>query len=89
MHPESNEECALEGNEGETEGVSVSKGAEMRVRSTPCGHPVRAPRAGRALTVTWIGSSHLVLSEMGPFVGLWENELLVLLRVFLALFPFC
>lgn len=81
MHPESNEECALEENEGETEGVSVSKGAEMRVRSTPCGQSAHCG--------TWIGSSHLLLSEMGPFVGLWENELLVLLRVFLALFPFC
>lgn len=29
VHPESNEECALEENEGETDGVSVSKGAEM------------------------------------------------------------
>lgn len=60
---------------------------EQRCESAP-------PRAGTpcgqsAPCGTWIGSSHLVLSEMGPFVGLWENELLVLLRVFLALFPFC
>lgn len=77
---ESSEECAL----GENEGLKESAWAkEQRCESAP-------PRAGQSAHCgTWIGGSHLVLSEMGPFVGLWENQLLVLLRVFLALFAFC